>query len=989
MKLAAEQWRSLSQLLDEALVLPEGERAFWVATLGVEHASLKALLADLFARPASVATADLVGTLPSFAPPRDEAEWAAGAIVGPYRLIRELGRGGMGAVWLAERADGLVKREVALKLPILAASRQTLTERFARERQILAPLAHPHIARLYDAGFAADGQPYLALEYVAGEPITVYCDRRQLSVRKRAEIFQQVLAAVQYAHASLVLHRDLKPSNILVAPEGEIKLLDFGIAKLMTDGAAHETALTQFAGRALTPDYAAPEQITGAPLTTASDVYALGVVLYELLAGARPYRLKRGTRAEIEEAILTQDVARPSAAIATDLAAKRSAAVARLRRQIAGDLDTIVLKALRRVPTERYATAETFAQDIGRYLRGEPVQARPASAWYRIAKFAARNKFALLTGSTALVALVAGASLALWQAHVARLETSRANASKAFVVRLFESVARGNPSGAAGSETTARQLLDVGSRQVLEQSPADPELQLDLLQWFARLNSELDLLEPATKLSERSIALAKQLHGADSWQHAETLAQKADNLYRAGAYVDATKVASEALGIAEKEPHKTTELRAKMHIIISNAAFQLDATKPEEPQRHLELALALLREARSASEDRSRAAYYLAWIRERKGDFAAAESYYLDGIAAGRANFGERSFIVAFGYENLADMLRRQQRLAEARETIGKALQIYEFVLGPRHGTVAFAQTTLALIEASSGRYAEAEQLADRAVALARDVFGENARQTGYPATYAARIKADRGELAAATEAFDRAIAVVAEAEPPASLSARVSRVELVHILIALGRLERAGVVLDQADAGFVAARDTTSVHAARVAIAHAELAYAKGDESTGRTRLDQAMRQIDALKEQGNAALPQFATVAAHFQRAPEQSRAVLNRLRGSGLLPASPDDLRIDIADRATLESAVGRLYLTVAEIDRAREWLTRAVELRTTLDVADSPWLAEAQVALAEALVASGRNADAEALLARAEAIHAATLGPAATSRRASVH
>src|SRR5215471_14858679 len=219
MKLAAEQWRSLSHLLDEALALPEVERTSWLDTLGAEYASVKPFLAELFANPAAVSTADLIGTLPSFAPVSPETEWSPGMSVGPYTLIREVGRGGMGTVWLAERTDGLVKRQVALKLPILAASRQTLAERFAREREILAPLVHPHIARLYDAGFATDGQPYLALEYVAGEPITAYCDRAAVSVSKGVELFQQVLSAVQPAHANLVLHRDLKPSNILVTPQ--------------------------------------------------------------------------------------------------------------------------------------------------------------------------------------------------------------------------------------------------------------------------------------------------------------------------------------------------------------------------------------------------------------------------------------------------------------------------------------------------------------------------------------------------------------------------------------------------------------------------------------------------------------------------------------------------------------------------------------------------------------------------------------------------
>jgi serine/threonine-protein kinase len=954
MKLAAEHWRSLSQLLDEALALSGEERVAWAAKLGEEHVSLKPLLEELFSRPAAVATADLlIGTLPAFAPPREEAEHKAGAIVGPYRLLFELGRGGMGAVWLAERADGLVKREVALKLPILAASRTALAERFAREREILAPLAHPHIACLYDAGFGDDGQPYLALEYVAGEPITAYCDKAELSVTKRLELFGQVLSAVQYAHANLVLHRDLKPSNILVTPQGEIKLLDFGIAKLMTDGAAQETALTQLAGRALTPDYAAPEQVTGAPLTTASDVYALGVVLYELLTGARPYRLKRGTRAEIEEAILSQEVLRPSVAITAESAAKRSTSAAKLKRDLAGDLDTIVLKALAKAPFERYPTTDALASDLARFLQGDPVLAQPASAWYRFGKFVARNKLPLAGGSAVACALIAGASVALWQAHVARQETSRATASKAFIDRLFESVARGNPGGAAAGDTTARQLLAIGSKQLLDRSQTDPELQLDLLQWFARLNSELDLLEPASALSERSIALARDLHGADSVELAAALAQKADTLYRAGSYVDAGKVASEALAIAEKKPRSTVELQARMHIIVSNSAFQLDMTKTAEPQRHLEIALALLRSLPTPSEDRSRAAYYLAWIKEAEQDLPAAEPYYLDGIAAARANFGEKSFMVAFGYENYADLLRKQGRLTEARDAIDKAIATYEFVLGPRHGTVAFARTTLALIEAASGRYAEADRDADQALALARDIFGPDARQTGYPALHAARIKADRGELAEAEQIYERALAVLEATEPPGSLSSRMAHVELAQIAIALGQLERARGELDRADAGFAAAHDTTSLYAPRLTLAHAALAYAKGDSAGGRASLEQAAQQIDALRGTSRAVLPRFASVAARSRPSREQAHDVLERLAAAELLPSSPAALTIDLADKAALEVAVGRLYLADAQIDEARTWLEPAVELRSRLDVPDSPWLAEANTALSAVL------------------------------------
>ena len=256
---------------------------------------------------------------------------------GPYRVLALLGHGGMGSVWLAERVDGLFTRQVALKLVHPALKSRVMSERFAREREILASLNHPNIARLLDAGFAEDGQSYLALDYVAGTPLTTYCDEPRLSVRERLELFRQVLSAVQYAHAHLVIHRDLKPANILVTEEGQVQLLDFGIAKLLSEGEAKETELTQLGGRALTPDYAAPEQIAGAPITTAADVYALGVMLYELLTGERPYKLKRDSRGALEEAILEADPVAPSrTALQQAAAAARATTAKKLSSTLAG-----------------------------------------------------------------------------------------------------------------------------------------------------------------------------------------------------------------------------------------------------------------------------------------------------------------------------------------------------------------------------------------------------------------------------------------------------------------------------------------------------------------------------------------------------------------------------------------------------------------------------------------------------------------------------
>ncbi len=317
----AEQWGTVSNLLDEALDLSADALPAWLARLMEREPRLGGVVQQLLEAHPKHETADILATLPridlSARAEQPAIGLAAGDQVGPYRLKRELGSGGMADVWLAERADGAFARDVALKLPRISRLRRELAARFARERDILARLEHPHIARLYDAGVAADGLPYLAMEYVDGQPITAWCDAKQLDIAARLRLFRQVLEAVQYAHANLVIHRDLKPSNILVSADGQVRLLDFGIAKLLVgDGSAAETQLTQLGGRALTPDYASPEQIKGEALTIASDIYSLGVVLYELLAGQRPYQLKLRSAAQLELAILDAESAAPSTNLA-------------------------------------------------------------------------------------------------------------------------------------------------------------------------------------------------------------------------------------------------------------------------------------------------------------------------------------------------------------------------------------------------------------------------------------------------------------------------------------------------------------------------------------------------------------------------------------------------------------------------------------------------------------------------------------------------
>jgi serine/threonine-protein kinase len=482
--LAPADWATLRRLLGEALERPATERATWLDALDPQFAVFKPRLRALLDHAAQGSEA-LVDTLPKvetlqFAEsvPGSDSGFAADDRVGPYRLQRPLGQGGMGEVWLAERTDMLLGRPVALKLPRLVTGRAALAQRLAREREILATLAHPNIARLYDAGLTDDGQPYIALEYVAGERIDTYCARNALPVPARLRLVVQVAQAVAHAHAQLVVHRDLKPANILVTDAGEVKLLDFGIAKLLADGAAQETQLTQLAGRALTPDYAAPEQILGQPIGTAADVYALGVVLFELLTGQRPYRLKRDSRAALEEAIVAADVPRPSSVVAD----------APTRRRLAGDLDTIVLKALKKSPADRYRSVEALADDIGRHLAQRPVLAQPDSARYRLHKFVARNRRLVGAGAVVATALLGTSGVALWQAAAARAEQQRADVEMQ-IARKSERLANAHATLADYmlSDLTARSATDVEAQiaraaaLVRKQHAEDPLLRAHLL----------------------------------------------------------------------------------------------------------------------------------------------------------------------------------------------------------------------------------------------------------------------------------------------------------------------------------------------------------------------------------------------------------------------------------------------------------------------------------------------------------------------------
>jgi serine/threonine-protein kinase len=479
--LTPDQWKQISPHLDHALSLPEEDRGAWIAALRTQDPAVAGMLEALLEEHHQLAREGFLERGPVLLP---QTVGMAGQPVGAYRLISQVDQGGMGSVWLAERSDGRFERRVAIKfLHVSLVGRGE--ERFRREGAFLGRLTHSHIAELIDAGVSASGQPYLVLEYVEGRHIDRYCDERQLDVEARVGLFLDVLQAVAHAHSNLIVHRDIKPSNVLVSKEGQVKLLDFGIAKLLEgEGESGEaTLLTVEGGRALTPAYAAPEQVTGGAVTTATDVYALGVLLYMLLTGQHPAGGESRSAAELVKAIVDTEPARPSAVvtsskvraeITTGSAARRATTPDRLRRALHGDLDTIVGKALKKVPGERYQSVTALADDLRRYLRHEPISARPDTIAYRASKFVRRNRVAVTFSALAMAAILAGLIGTITQARTARRQRDLAlhQLDRAEAINEFNQFILSDAS-ISGKPFTAKELLDRAQHTLEKQHGAD------------------------------------------------------------------------------------------------------------------------------------------------------------------------------------------------------------------------------------------------------------------------------------------------------------------------------------------------------------------------------------------------------------------------------------------------------------------------------------------------------------------------------------
>lgn len=712
MKIPMALWPRLMPLLDQALDQPADQREAWLQQQNLdEHtaAALRQLLADR----QELDSGDFMAALPQLSAPASspgegqggadtgtsQSGLFAGDMLGPYRLIRQLGQGGMSVVWLAERDDGQMRRRVALKMPHAGPGQALLIERLRRERDILASLEHRHIARLYDVGVSPMGLPFLVLEYIEGETLPAYCDQHKLGLHDRLRLFLQVLSAVQYAHTKLVLHRDLKPSNILVNQQGEVKLLDFGIAKLIRDsetGAAPSTELTQHNGHVLTPDYAAPEQIAGKPLTTASDVYALGVILFELLTGQRPYRLPRGTRGALEEAILATDPRRPStvwqdadvqthhptAVTLSDLAEHYHASARRLSQQLRGDLDVIVATALQKQTARRYATAEAFAQDINHHLAKEPIAAQPDSRWYRSRKYVQRHAWALSAVGAVVLALSVGLGLALWQAKEARQEAAKANAIKDFLVGLFENGDVEQADALRKRQQTVEQLLVNSASALGTQLKDQPQVRVELQGVVGGLLHNLAITDAAIKLREQRVAQLEAM-GASVAERAQALRDLADSQDARGDTAGAKASLDKGLALCLLAGMQPVDVCYGLQVARGQMAVIARDLKTAE--RLIEPAYQRLRAHGVDSAQLAEALVGQGDLLSLKNDNSKSFALYEDAMAVRARLWGPKSVRLAQERYVLAMSLAQVGRFDQAVQELQKAHDTMVSALGAEH----------------------------------------------------------------------------------------------------------------------------------------------------------------------------------------------------------------------------------------------------------------------------------------------------------------
>ncbi|HTE43409.1 MAG TPA: serine/threonine-protein kinase [Steroidobacteraceae bacterium] len=772
MKTHDARWMRVRDLFEQAIEMPADQREQFIEKNCGDDVSLRDELKSLLAVDAAHSESPLTSAIGAAvdATTRDRRQELLGTVIGPYRLTSVLGHGGAGTVYLGERIDRQYSAQVAVKVVEGAALHAEIGRRFRAERQILANLNHPNIARLIDAGETQQGYPYLVMEYIHGEPINIYCDRLQLNVEQRIEIVLKVCAAVHYAHQNLVIHRDLKPGNILVTPDGTPKLLDFGIAKLLDTGAAAaEAALTRLNDRILTPEYASPEQILGQNVTTSSDVYALGVVLYELLSGMRPYRVSSTSQLELERTICINDPSKPSTAVREALnrakddptptrsintiADSRSATPMRLRSQLDGDLDAIVMRALRKEPIHRYNSVEQLSADLRRHLQRAPVIAREGNWLYYTNRFARRHVFGVSV--TAVFIVVLAAALIVTSVQAKRIAEQRDSATRekqtseavaSFMVNVF---AAADPFTVQNRQITAGELLDRATDNIRNDLDQQPVVKASLLEAMGRTYSRQGQPDKGNALIEEAISIQRSLDKADTPAFATSLVNLGKVRLNRKDYRGAESPLVEAIEILKR--NKLTH-----------------------------------------SVDYAYAIFRLAELENQRGNVKKTLALYEEAVPLFRSILGERhpetaTVIMSYGFARLWT-----SEYAESERLARVALDIYRSTVPKTNPDRITAEGLLGVSLLFMGQYDQAEPLLKNCYLASRQVFGVNSVRVLDSLNDLVMLYRKSGNLVAAEANAREAISMNVRLRGESNYETAQSRESLAIILWKRGQLTEA-----------------------------------------------------------------------------------------------------------------------------------------------------------------------------------------------------
>lgn len=779
-----ERWKKISRIFELALTLPEKRRTTYIEHLCAGDTELEKEINDLLAsiEPSDQLLQDhlknnevLLKELSRHLEQGKEFRSLTGSVIGHWKIISLLGRGGMGDVYKVERTDSDILQQGALKILRRGLDTPDNIRRFRLEKQILAGLHHPNIASLIDGGISDDGLPYLVMEYVEGIPIDTFCDHHKLTIGERLNLFQTVCTAVQHAHKNLVVHRDLKPENILVTKDGRIKILDFGIAKLLDpDLYAFSTVETRQGLRLMSLEYAAPEQVSGEAITTATDQYSLGVLLYELLAGVHPFVFGDKTYRSAVQIIQEEEPPSPSQRLSrlsepeqlSDIAECRSVRPSQLIKSLGGDLDAIVLKALRKEPDDRYTAAGQLNEDITLYHQDKPVHARKRALQYRLTKFLHRYRLGVTAAAIAVLSLLGGLGTALWQAHEAGLERDRAQleARKAqevtdFMLGLFEA---GDPAEVQGDIPTARELLDRGIERA-EALGAQPVVQAEMFGVIGRAYRNLALYEEADSLLTRSLRTFRRTYGEAHTEVAKTLRdlailyqdighyREADSLYRMTLSQQRRLLGDEHLEVAE-----TLSRMSRNRVLMSRDSSDIETAEAELREamsirrkklgnRHPDIAKDLVR--------LSRIMYY-------KEDRPAQEDLLQQALEIQRDRLGGDHPDVADTKEKLGTAYYNSGRYEEAEILHREALEIRREIYGNDHPLVGISLNSLALTTSAQGEYDTAADFYEEALTIHRRAYGEKSPKLASILNNASNVYMKEGRYDKAEELQLRALQI-------------------------------------------------------------------------------------------------------------------------------------------------------------------------------------------------------------------------------------